>query len=207
MIDLEYGLSTNAKLFADDTSLFSVVYNANTTAKELNNDLVKINRWAYQWKMSFNPDPTKQAQEVIFSRKTKKEYHPPLAFNNNNVSETNSQKHLGVVLDNCLSFEDHLKMILNKVNKSIGLLHKLQNILPSSALLTIYKSFVRPHLNHGDIIIDQAYSVSFHQKLELLQCNACLAITEAIRVTSREKLYEKLQSVKIFETNSSFRVK
>ena len=75
MIDLEYGLSTNAKLFADDTSLFSVVYNANTTAKELNNDLVKINRWAYQWKMSFNLDPSKQAQEVIFSRKTKKEYH------------------------------------------------------------------------------------------------------------------------------------
>ena len=71
----EYGLSTNAKLFADDTSLFSVVYNANTTAKELNNDLVKINRWAYQWKMSFNLDPSKQAQEVIFSRKTKKEYH------------------------------------------------------------------------------------------------------------------------------------
>ena len=88
--DLAAGLSSNAKLFADDTSLFSVVHNANTTAKELNNDLVKIRRWAYQWKMSFNPDPSKQAQEVIFSRKTKKEYHPPLAFNNNNVSETNS---------------------------------------------------------------------------------------------------------------------
>ena len=72
--------------------------------------------------MSFNPDPSKPAQEVIFSRKTKKEYHTPLAFNNNNVSETNSQKHLGVALDNCLSFEDHLKMILNKVNKTIGLL-------------------------------------------------------------------------------------
>ena len=124
--DLADGLSSNAKLFADDTSLFSVVHNANTTAKELNNDLVKISRWAYQWKMSFNPDPSKQAQEVIFSRKTKKEYHPPLAFNNNNVSETNSQKHLGVVLDNHLSFEDHLKMILNKVNKTLGLLRKLQ---------------------------------------------------------------------------------
>ena len=86
-------------------------------------------------KMSFNPDPSKQAQEVIFSRKTKKEYHPPLAFNNKNVSETNSQKHLGVVLDNRLSFEDHLKMILNKVNKTIGLLCKLHNILPRPALL------------------------------------------------------------------------
>ena len=149
--DLADGLSSNAKLFPDDTSLFSVVHDANTTAKELNNDLVKINRCAYQCKMSFNPDPSKQAQEVIFSRKTKKEYHPPLAFNNNNVLETNSQKYLGVVLDNHLSFEDHLKMILNKVNKTIGLLCKLQNILPRSALLTIYKSFIRPHLDYSDI--------------------------------------------------------
>ena len=70
--------------------MFSVVRNVNTTAKELNNDLVQVNSWAYQWKMSFNPEPSKQAQEVIFSRKTKKDYHPPLAFNNNNVAETDS---------------------------------------------------------------------------------------------------------------------
>ena len=76
--------------------------------------------------MSFNPDPSKQALEVIYSRKTKKEYHSLLVFNNNNLSETNSQKHLGVALDNHLSFEDHIK-IFNKVNKAIGLLHKLQN--------------------------------------------------------------------------------
>ena len=190
--DLAVGLSSNAKLFADDTSLFSVVHNDNTIAKELNNDLVKISRWVYQWKMSFNPDPSKQAQEVIFSRKTKKEYHPPLASNSNNVLETNSQKHLGDVLDNCLSFEDHLKMILNKVNKTVRLLRKLLNILPRSALCTIYKSFIRAHLDYGDIICDQTYNASFHQKLELLQYNACLAITGANRGTSREKLYEKL---------------
>ena len=57
------GFSSTAKLFADDTSLFSVLHNANTTAKELNNDLVKTSNCAYQWKMSFNPDPSKQAQE------------------------------------------------------------------------------------------------------------------------------------------------
>ena len=190
--DLADGLSSNAKLFADDTSLFSVVHNANTTAKELNNDSVKIRRWAYQWKMISNPDPSKQAQDIIFSRKTKKEYHPPLAFNNNNVSEINSQKHLGVVLDNRLSFEDHLKMILNKVNKTIGLLRKPHNILTRSALLTIYKRFIRPNLDYGDIIYDQAYNASFPEKLELLQYNACLAITGTTRGTSREKLYEEL---------------
>ena len=141
--------------------------------------------------MSFNPDPSKEAQEVvIFSRKTKKDYHPPLAFNNYNVPETDSQKQLGIVLDNDLYFEEHLKMILNKVNKTVGLLHKLHNILPRSALLTIYKSFIRPHLHYGDIIYYQAYDASFHQKLELLRYNACLATTGAIRGTSREKLYE-----------------
>ena len=56
--DLADGLSSNAKLFTDDTSLFSV-HNANTIANELNNDLDKISGWAYQWKMSFNPDPSK----------------------------------------------------------------------------------------------------------------------------------------------------
>ena len=128
--------------------------------------------------MSFNPNPSKQALEIIFSRKTKKEYDPPLAFYSNST-ESNSQKYLGVALDNCFSFEDHLKMTLNKVNKTIGLLRKLHNILPRSALLTIYKSFIRPHLDYGDIIYDQAYNASFHQKLELLQYNACLAITGA----------------------------
>ena len=91
-----------------------------------------------------------------------------------------------------LSFENHLKMILNKVNKTIGLLRKLQNILPRSALFAICKIFIRPHLDYGDIIHDQAYNASFHQKLELLQCNACFAITGATRGTSREKLFEEL---------------
>ena len=74
--DLADGLSLNAKLLADNTSLFSVIHNVDTSANELNNDLYQINKWAFQWKMSFNPDPSKQAQEIIFSGKTKKISHP-----------------------------------------------------------------------------------------------------------------------------------
>ena len=55
---------------------FSVIHDSSTTRNELNDDLAKISNWAYQWKMSFNLDPNKQAQEVIFSRKTKKLNHP-----------------------------------------------------------------------------------------------------------------------------------
>ena len=84
-------------LFADDTSLFSVVHDINTSTIELNSDLKKINDWAFQWKMTFNPDRSKQAREIIFSRKSKKVTHPPLLFNNSNVPQVNSQTHLGVI--------------------------------------------------------------------------------------------------------------
>ena len=79
--DLTEGLTTNVKLFADDTSLFSVVHDTQTSAaNDLNKDLEIINNWAFQWKMNFNPEPTKQAQEFIFSRKAKEIYHLLLVF-------------------------------------------------------------------------------------------------------------------------------
>ena len=67
--DLPERLKTDAKLFADDTSLFSTVIDIDKTSDNLNNDLSVIKEWAYLWKMSFNPDPNKQATEVIFSHK------------------------------------------------------------------------------------------------------------------------------------------
>ena len=82
--------------------------------------------------------------------------------------------------------------MLNKVNKIIGLLRKLQNTLPRPSLLTIYKSFIRPHLDYGDIIYDQVYNASFQQKAESIQYNAAIAITGAIRGTSKEILFEEL---------------
>ena len=74
----------------------------------------------------------------------------------------------------------------------MGLFCKLHNTLPRLPLLTIYKSFIRPHLDYSDVIYDQAYTASFHQKIESVQYNSALAITGAIRGTSKEKLYHKL---------------
>ena len=60
------------------TSLFSIVHNITESANLLNSDISKINEWALQWKMSFNPDPIKQAQNIIFSHKTSQWNHPGL---------------------------------------------------------------------------------------------------------------------------------
>ena len=78
--DLPNGLKSECKLFVDDTSLFSVAHDLNTFPSDINNDLKLISDWAFQWKISFNPDPSKQAQEIIFSRKKDEVVSPKCVF-------------------------------------------------------------------------------------------------------------------------------
>ena len=100
--DLEYDIKSHIKLFADDTSLFSIVKDPDISALELNHDLHLISQWAYQWKMSFNPDPTKQAVQVVFTRKSKQIDHPNIYFNDIEVTTVNDHKQL--ILHSKLSF-------------------------------------------------------------------------------------------------------
>ena len=87
--DLPDGLKFNVKLCANDTSLFSVGKNKEESASDITNDLDTISIWAYNWKMSFNPDPKKRAQEVLFSRKNSNIIHPIIYFNNVQVQRAN----------------------------------------------------------------------------------------------------------------------
>ena len=125
-----------------------------------------------------------------FSRKSHKLPHPPVIFNNVPVKRCSIQKHLGI--HEKLNFNHHVKEKIFKANKGIGVIKKLSNTLPRDALLTNYKSFVRPHLDYGDIIYDQPQNESFCNKLESIQYNAALAINGAIRGASKTKLCKEL---------------
>ena len=191
--DLPNGLLSNPKLFADDISIFSVVKDHLNCSNKLNEDLSKTSQWVYQWKMSFNPDVSKQAQEVIFFRKKNISNNPAVFFNNLPINRKSTQKHLGLLLDENLNFSEHINEKLKKVTKSINLLRKLYLTLPRSCLLIIYKSFIRPHLDYGDIVYDQPNNSSSSEKIESLQYNAALAITGDIKGSSKEKLYQELR--------------
>ena len=148
------------KIFEDGTSLFSKVIDKSKSNSQLNSDLVKISKWAFQWKISFNPDPNKQAIEVCFSNKRDNENYQPLQFNSTDLQIADSQKHLGSILDFKLNFKEHIKRKITKCNKIIGLMKKLPLILSRKSLLTIYKSFVRPNLDYADIIYDKPFNKS-----------------------------------------------
>ena len=79
-----------------------------------------------------------------------------------------------------------------KATVGVNLMRKLNLLLPRLSLLTVYKCFIRPHLDYGDVIYDKPNLSSLTNKIESVQYNAALAITGAIRGTSKEKLYQEL---------------
>ena len=123
--DLPNELKSNVKLFADDASLFTIVKDINESASILNNDLLLISKWAFNWKMLFNPDPTKLAQEVIFSKKKKTQTYQTISLNNIQVEKVPYQKHLGILLDEKLNFKQHVDSAILKINKGISVIKNL----------------------------------------------------------------------------------
>ena len=127
----------------------------NIAAGQLNNDLKIISEWAYQWKMQFNPDKTKRAVQLMFSQKRIKPAHPPLYFNENQVVIKQEQKHLGLILDSGLTFHSHLREKVISARRGIGAIRFLSKYVTMDVLDQIYKLYVRPHLDYGDIYLSQ----------------------------------------------------
>ena len=152
--------------------------------------------------MQFNPDPAKQATEMIFSCKKIKQNHPQLLFNGDEVAKVDDQKHLGLILDPKLSFQKHLNEKISKAKANIGIIKHLSKYLPVKTLEQMYKALVRSHLDYCDIIYHEPLKVhqpplgvtltALMKKIEGVQYQAALEITGTWKGSSRTKLYEEL---------------
>ena len=168
----------------------------------MNHDLGLISNWAHQWKMSFNPDPTKQAEEILFSVKNSRTDHPPLYFNGIEVKRVSEHKHLGLILDSKLTFVKHINEKISIARKWIGVIKHLSTYIPLKSRDQIYKMHVRPHLDYCDIIFhkpvithenDSSLTLNYQMNaLEKTQYQAALAVSGAWKGTNRNKIYEEL---------------
>ena len=91
--------------------------------------------------------------------------YPTIKFNKIHIFQCLHQKHLEIVLDSRLNFDVHVDQNIKKCNRIIGLIKRLSIMLPRNALLTIYKSFVRPHLDYGNILYDKSSNEKFSDKI------------------------------------------
>ena len=119
--------------------------------------------------MSFNPDVTKQVQEVVFSWKKNDTSHPCLYLNNTQIQRWSVQKHWSLFRWKALVFETYWCKKKKKATVGVNLMHKLNLSLWRSSLLTVCKCFIRPHLTHELVIYDQPNlsSLRIHEGLFL----------------------------------------
>ena len=181
--DLTVNISSQIKLFADDASLFLPVRDTAMCQRVLKKDLDTITKWAYQWKMKFNPDITKQAIEVIFSQKRNKPDHPSINFNGIPVKRESETQHLGVVLDDKLNFRNHILNKIKVATKGLGLLKFLSKFMNRDKLNLMYKMYIRSHLDNGDVIYHNQLA-EMMKKLESVQYNAALIVSGCWKGTS-----------------------
>ncbi len=204
--DLLIGIESNAKIFADDTSLFKISSNNAASSKTLNDDLTTITKWAHQWKMIFNPDINKQAVEVVFSSRNIPTIFDDLSFHGIPVKKVGETKHLGLILHNKLLFESHLDKKIKKAKQGVGLMKQIYPYVPRFTLEIVYKMHIRAHLDYCDIIFHIPYrnniaflsepnDESLHilmQRVESVQYDAALSATGAWKGSPRQELYDNL---------------
>ena len=155
--------------------------------------------------MSFNPDPSKQAEEILFSQKLKGPVHPPIYFNDNEVKRVSYHKHLGLILDAKFSFAKHFNEIIASARKGIGIIRHLAPYLPLKSRDQIFKMHVRPHLDYCDFIyhipvktrltgdFDSSRTLNYQMNaIEGIHYQASLAVSGAWKGTSRIQIYNEL---------------
>ena len=183
--DIAENIESVIKLFADDTSLSLAIQNPQLRANILNHDLQKISDWALLWKVKFNETKTE-----ILNYTKGSEICLPLSLNNTNLEVLTQHKHLGIILQSNFKWDAHVTALAAKVSNLISCLKSYKYRFTRKTLEILYKSFVLPHFDYGDIIWDNC-SETLSTILENLHLEALRTISGSVRGTSHQKLYNE----------------
>ena len=132
-------------LFADDTSLFFSSSSQIAMETTLNEELSNVSNWLKANKLSLNVDKSKV---VNFSKHQDPEVPIRLRINNEPIELTTCVKYLGTLIDNKLSYQEHIKYISQKINKGNGILYQLRKLLPEDKLKNVYYAHIHSHINY-----------------------------------------------------------
>ena len=180
---------SNIRLFADDTSLYIIVTDPETSAELLTLDLTKVEDWAEKWLVTFQPPKT---VSLVITRKLNKPAHPTLYMQNHRINEVDTHKHLGLHFSNDGSWHEQIQYIKDKAWTRINVMRKLKFWLDRRSLEIIYTAFIRPLLEYGDVVWDNCTQYE-KDELERMQHEAARIATGTTRLVSLDSLYSEIK--------------
>ncbi|MBY0580860.1 MAG: reverse transcriptase family protein [Rickettsiales bacterium] len=191
----------NFNLFADDTQVFYTHSNIKSIFITMNRELDNLNEWLKANKLSLNKTKSKY---ILFSKSSKSETLPlklpDISIEKTNLQRTFCIKFLGVLLDEQISWKDHINLIENKISKSIGIMYKTRHMLDKNCLKLIYYSFIHSYINYCNI----AWASTYPSKLTRIlnkQKHASRLILNANKYTSANPLLRKLGVLNVYQLN------
>ena len=185
--DIVNNIESEIFLFADDTAILEPLSMGNLSIDKVNRDLERLSNWASQWLVQFNPTKTKY---LIFSKKLERQQYQPLYLQNKELTEVETHKHLGLTLNNTLTWDTHVNKICTEASRRIASIKRLPNSITPLTKLHIYCTFIRPVLEYGNVIFDNC-SAKVSEELESTQRQAAIAITRAYSHTTHTNLLKE----------------
>ena len=199
--DITENMECIINLFADDTSVQQRINNV-ASFEIVNRDLQRLTSYGAQWLVKFNATKT---DYIIITRKRNRPNHPNLILNGETISESQNHTHLGVTLNNKLSWSVHINMAIAKADRRLSVIRRCRNQIPRPCRETLYKTIIRPVLDYGDIIYDSCLK-SESDVLEKFQRKCALVCSGAFKITSHEKLLKELGWSKLESRRSMHRL-
>ena len=184
--DIVLELDCCIRLFADDTSLYIVVENPNTSAILLNSSISTIHSWAEDWLVDFSAPKT---DAMVITRKRIKPYHPPLIMDNVVITEVDRHRHLGITFSSDLNWQNHITEIKTKAWQRLNILRAFKFKFDRRSLERMYVSFIRPTLEYSGVVWDNCNDQD-KKLLENIQIEAMRIVTGATKLCSISKLYQ-----------------
>ena len=199
--DFTQSTSLDPIMFADDTNLFYSNKNIDTLFKVVNKELLKINMWFQANKLSLNANKTK----YIFFHKPRMKNNIPLnlpilKINDTEITREQSMKFLGVVVDENLSWKNHIELLETKIAKNIGVLYRASKLLNFKCLKNIYFALIHSYINYANIAWGSSYRTGLN-KILLKQKQAARIIFHKDRLSHSRPLMKKLNALNVHQIN------
>ena len=183
-------------LFADDTSAFTSHKDLSTLNNIMNNGLSKLNTWFKSNKLSLNLKKTNYMLLGTRNKTNQSKDKFKLSIDDTEVKEVSTFKFLGITVDQNLTWKNHVDDLAKKCSRSIGILHKVKQFLPESALLSLYYTLFLSHINYGITAWSSANSVD-KDRLHVLQKRALRAVNNSEYRSHSNPLFIKYNQLKI----------
>ena len=188
-------------MFADDTNFFFEHSNINTLSKTVNDELIKINEWISANKLSLNAGKNK----FSLFQKSGKKYSipsnlPTLKINNHDIERVNTMKFLDDLLDDNLSWKEHIKYLENKIAKNIGLMHRANPFLDKESLLALYYSYIHPYLNYANLAWGSTYLTNL-KKQRSQQKYAIRIVHNKTKFEHTKELFKSASVLNLYKLN------